>query len=165
MPNLRRHGALSRETGPPRCTYAGAHPPARVGAAVQERTSAEERMGESRFRGHTYSLWLEGRLDLLPLQFVPVDVAEERVLLDVPLPFGAASEALGRVLGHQLGERKRRNSHSVSNCSDAPGSLHHAATAPGHPSPRPAPQEGLPSPLPGVAAQGRGQREKLELQA
>lgn len=63
-------------------------------------------------RGHTYSLWLEGRLDLLPLQLIPVDVAEERVLLDVPLSFWATSQSLGRVLGHQLGERKRRKSHS-----------------------------------------------------
>lgn len=36
------------------------------------------------------------------------------MLLDVPLPFWTTSQALGRVLGHQLGERKRRNSHSQS---------------------------------------------------
>lgn len=50
----------------------------------------------------TYSLWLEGRLDLLAFQLVPVDVAEEGVLLDVALPLWAAAQPLGRVLGHEL---------------------------------------------------------------
>lgn len=62
---------------------------------------------------HTYSLWLEWGLDLLALQLVPVDVAEERVLLDVPLPLRAAAQALGRVLGHQLGTGERKQSRGV----------------------------------------------------
>lgn len=68
-------------------------------------------------RGHTYSLGLEGRLDLLALQLVPVDVAEECVLLDVPLPLGATAQALGRVLGHQLGgDEERKPSQSGQLC-------------------------------------------------
>lgn len=62
---------------------------------------------------HTYSLWLERGLDLLALQLVPVDVAEERVLLDVPLPLRAAAQALGGVLGHQLGTGERKQSRGV----------------------------------------------------
>lgn len=62
---------------------------------------------------HTYSLWLERGLDLLALQLVPVDVAEERVLLDVPLPLRAAAQALGGVLGHQLETGERKQSRGV----------------------------------------------------
>lgn len=62
---------------------------------------------------HTYSLWLEGGLYLLALQLVPVDVAEEGVFLDVPLPLGATAQALGGVLGHQLGTAGSKQSQPV----------------------------------------------------
>lgn len=51
---------------------------------------------------HTHRFRLERRLDLFVLQFFPVDVTEEGVLLDVPLALWTAAQTLARVLGHQL---------------------------------------------------------------
>ena len=53
--------------------------------------------------GVTHHFRLEGRLDVPVLEAVPVDASEEVVLPDVPLPLRPAAQALGRVLGHQLG--------------------------------------------------------------
>lgn len=51
----------------------------------------------------TYSSWFEWRLHLLVLQLLPVHVAEEAVLPDVPLPLRTAAQALRWMLRHQLG--------------------------------------------------------------
>lgn len=56
--------------------------------------------------GRTYSLGLERWLDLFPFKFVPVDVAEEGVLLNISLPFRATPQALRRMLGHELETEK-----------------------------------------------------------
>lgn len=55
----------------------------------------------------THPFGLEGGLDLAVLETVPVDASEEGVLLDVPLPLGAAAQTLRRVFGHQLGGIRR----------------------------------------------------------
>lgn len=60
----------------------------------------------------TDSFGFEGRLNLQPLQTVPVDPAEEGMLPDLPLRVQSSSQTLGRVLGQELGwmqvEKRRR---------------------------------------------------------
>lgn len=58
--------------------------------------------------GRTHGFRLVRRLDLLALQLLPVDVPEERMLLDIALAFGPAAQALARVLGHQLQENTEK---------------------------------------------------------
>lgn len=50
----------------------------------------------------THSFGLEWRLHLFVLQLLPVDVAEEGVLLDVSLALRATAQTLTWVLGHEL---------------------------------------------------------------
>jgi len=71
----------------------------------------------------TYCFWLAGGLDLLALQLVPVDVAEEGVLLDVAFPLRAAAQPLGRVLGHELwGEKAAAVTYGVPQSVSRAGS-------------------------------------------
>lgn len=53
----------------------------------------------------TDSFGFEGRLNLQPLQTVPVDPAEERMFPDLSLRVCSSSKALGRVLCQELGYR------------------------------------------------------------
>ena len=50
----------------------------------------------------THNARLEGRLQLPRLDFLPVNAPEERVVADVRLAGGRASESLRRLLGQQL---------------------------------------------------------------
>lgn len=58
----------------------------------------------------TYNSRLEGGLDFLLLQQHPVDLLEERVLLDgvFPILCRHTAQALVRVLGHELWEKGTR---------------------------------------------------------
>lgn len=62
--------------------------------------------------GPTYNSRFEGRLDLLLLQEHPVDLLEERVLLDGILTVlrRHTAQALVGVLGHELWGRGQRQS-------------------------------------------------------
>lgn len=51
----------------------------------------------------TDSFGFEGRRNLQPLQTVPVNPAEERMLPDLPLGVHSSSKTLGRVLCQELG--------------------------------------------------------------
>ena len=53
----------------------------------------------------TDSFGFEGRLNLQPLQTVPVDPAEERMFPDLPLRVRPPSKTLGRVFCQELGYR------------------------------------------------------------
>lgn len=60
---------------------------------------------------------LEGRLDLLVGQPIPVDAPEEGLLPDVHLPLWAAAQTLGRMLGHQLAAASQK--HNTTNQNKA----------------------------------------------
>lgn len=60
---------------------------------------------------YTHSFGFERRLDLLVLQFFPVYIAEEGVLLDVPLPFWTTAQTLTWMFGHEL---KTTHRHEVT---------------------------------------------------
>lgn len=64
---------------------------------------------EGRAGSSTYNSRLEGRLDFLLLQQDPVNLLEERMLLDgiFPVLRCHAAQALVRVLGHELWEEDR----------------------------------------------------------
>lgn len=78
----------------------------------RERLAKERQIpGEERGVWSPESIWptdsfgFEGRLNLQPLQTVPVDPAEEGMLPDLPLRVRSPSETLGRVLCQELGHR------------------------------------------------------------
>lgn len=65
-------------------------------------------LGDPQMR-HAHHFGLEGRLDLLVGQPIPVDASEERLLPDVHLPLWATAQTLGRMLGHQLAAASKIN--------------------------------------------------------
>lgn len=76
-------------------------------------------------RAATHHFGLEGRLDLLVLQPLPVYAAEKAVFPDVPFAFSTTAQALGRVFGHQLfGATQTKNLAFISISGNILYSLH-----------------------------------------
>lgn len=55
----------------------------------------------------TYGFWLIRGLNLFAFKFLPINIPEKRMLLDVTFTFGSATQTFARVFGHQLWEKRK----------------------------------------------------------
>jgi hypothetical protein len=63
----------------------------------KERVVSKERPAAER---STYSFWFIRWLNLLAFEFLPVNIPEKRMLLNVSFPFRPTTQALAWVFGH-----------------------------------------------------------------